>query len=295
MPVLEQLEERMLLAAASSAPPGVVAELVQPDSALNQALDAYELAGGGKGLRQSLDSLAGQVRGWQDEILGVLDPGRSALMWAQLQDYISSPQPILVNPGSAAAPRTPPVYFVNGIRTTHDEAIAEARALADHLGRPVALLYNPTTGLLGDVTRTLSDLVWFPPLPQPDPVARQLAGVLLSAWEAGQPVDVVGYSEGAVIANNALRTLYALELGGWTYSDVALVSVGAPLGPWQAAGTARFERIDNVGDPVAEFLGDRRGSLIAKLAPPADSLRGLLQLHAFLPSYLSQISAAVLY
>jgi hypothetical protein len=289
MPVLERLEERLLLTGASWTPLGVLAELRQPGSALNQALDAYELAGGSKVLRQNLDSVAGQLRGWQTGLLGIANPWERALMWANLPDYVASPQPILVQPTLALAPGSQPVYFVNGIQNSPDEAIAEAKALADHLGRPVALLYNATTGVVGDLVRTLGDLTWQPPLPQPDPAARQLAGVLLQAWETGQPVDIVGHSEGAAITNDALRTLYALGLGGWTYQKVAVVAVAAPLGPFQAAGTEHFQRIDNIGDPVVELLGDRRQSVTGKLTLATDSLSQLVQLHEFLPSYLGQI------
>jgi hypothetical protein len=287
MPALEILEDRLLLSANAMEP-------MQGSSQLAQALDVYELLGGGKTLREEIDTAVGQVRGLLSAVQGVLNPGESALMWSHLQDFVATPQPITVNPSYPVPPGTRPVYFVNGILTTRDEAIAEAQGLANQLGRPVALIYNPTTGVVGDVERTVGDLVWFPPLPQPDLTVRELTGVLVAAWESGQPVDIVGYSEGAAIANDAVRTMYALGLGSWVFDNVAAVLVGAPLGPFEAAGTAHFQRLDNVGDPVVEFLGDRRLSVLAKLEPPASTLAGLIDLHSFLGSYVSQIAAASL-
>jgi hypothetical protein len=286
MPALEVLEQRLLLS-------GGAAESVQATVQVVQALDLYELLGGGKTLREHLDSTIGQVRGLLAAAQGVLNPWEGALLWSHLQDYVATPQPILVNPSSPSAPGARPVYFVNGIQTTRDEAIADAQGLADQLGRPVALIYNPTTGLPGDAERALGDLLWMPPLPQPDPVVREVAGVLLAAWESGQPVDVVGFSEGAASVNDAVRTLDALGLGVWVYDNVSVVLVAAPLGPFDAAGTAHFERLDNVGDPVVELLGDRRLSLLAKLAPPATTLSGLLDVHYFLDSYVGQVVGAL--
>jgi hypothetical protein len=259
---------------------------------LAQALDVYELLGGGKGLREEIDTAAGQIRGLLAAEQGVLNPQVSAVMWSRLEAYVATPQPIMVNPTYPIAQGTRAVYFVNGIQTTQQDAIADAQGLANQLRRPVALIYSPTTGLVGDVVRAAGDLAWFPPLPQPDLAARQLAGVLLTAWATGQPVEIVGFSEGAAIANDAIRTLDALGLGAWVYENVSVILVGAPLSPIEAAGTAHFQRMDNVGDPVVEFLGDRALSLVAKLQPPADSLTGLLALHSFLGSYVSQLSPA---
>jgi hypothetical protein len=284
---LEQLGERILPSAMPPGPPPALASA-------NQALDVYEAFTGNKALREQLDTEAGQVRGWLAAAQGVLQPARAALMQAFLANYVQAPQPTLVNPSYAIPPGRQTVYYVNGILTTPDEALAEAQALADQLGRPVGLIYNTTEGTAGDVLQTVGDLAWFPPLPQPDPTARELAGLLLSAHQAGQTVDLVAYSRGAATANDALLAVSALGLGPWAYANVAVVSVAAPLGPFQADGTAHFQRLDNIGDPVVEFLGDRRGSLLAKLDPTLYDLPVSVEDH-FFANYVGQITIAALF
>jgi hypothetical protein len=287
MPVLEQLEERLLLSASSMTS-------MPASTALAQELDVNALLSGSKVLLEQIDSMAGQVEGLLAAAQGTLTPWESALMSSHLQDYVATPQPILVSPVQPVAPGARPVYFVNGILTTRDEAIADAQGLANQLGRPVTLIYNPTTGALGDLRRTVGDVLWFPPLPQPNVAVQELAGVLLAAWQSGQPVDIVGYSEGAAIANDAVRTMDALGLGSWTYNNVSVVLVGAPLGPFDAAGTAHFQRIDNIGDPVVELFGDLNGSQLGTFLLPASNLMGVLGLHSFLDSYVGQISPTFL-
>lgn len=287
MPELERLEARTLPSVAPSQPLAAIL-------AFNEALDLYELAGGGKALRQNVQSAADRAAGLGHAIAGALEPAQSALLWAFLGNYVSTPQPILVNPGSQSPVNGQPVYYVNGVGNTQDDAVLEAKALANQLHRPVALIYNPTHGLFDDVLRTTADLLWQPPQPQPDPATRELAGVMLSAWQKGQTVDVVGYSEGAVLVNNALLTMDDLGLGSWAFTHVAVLSVAAPLGSLPADGTAHFQRIDNAGDPIVELFGDRQFSLLGKI----DLLflgRDSINLHYFLSGYLGQLSTASLF
>jgi hypothetical protein len=292
---LEPLGERTLPTALGPVPFHALGAFVPHYMQADRALDAYELATGDKTLREEFDTAAGQVRGLRDAIDGALHPLVAAFMQATLGDYTSPPKPVLVTPSQAAAPGGEPVYFVNGILTSRTGAIADAQALANQIDRPVELLYNPTHGVVGDVVQTIADLLWFPPLPQPDGTARELTRVLLSAREQGRTVDVVGYSRGAATVNDALRAMDALSLGAWTYNDVAVLLVAAPLGPSQAAGTVRFQRIDNVGDPVVEFLGDRRDSLVGKLDPITFNLPVSISRHFFVPSYVGQITPALLF
>ncbi len=292
---LEPLGPRLLPSGLSHLPLPSPNGLPLHYSPLERALDAYELLTHNTSLRESLDSLAGQVVGVHEALNGLLHPLTGAIMQSMLGDYSSPARSVLVNPTTATPAGGEPVFYVNGIDTTRAEAVTDAQGLANQLDRPVQLLYNPTHGLVRDIVRVIGDLLWSPPLPQPDHTARELTDVLLSAQQQNQTVDIVAYSGGTVATNDALRTMDALGLGPWTYSHVALICVAAPLGPFQADGTAHFQRIDNIGDPVAEFLGDRRDSLLAKLDPVTYDLPVSLDQHSFLSSYVSQITTTVLF
>jgi hypothetical protein len=291
---LEHLGERVVPSVLIGRPP-LLRDLLPPAAVVSRALDSSQLLTGSTSLRENFDIQAGQVRGLLDGAEGLLQPGRRLMMETFLADFASPPQPIPVNPSYPIPPGHQTVYYVNGILTTPGDAVAEAQALADQLGRPVDLLYDPTQGLAGDVLQTLGDLLWSPPLPQPDRTARELAGLLLSARQSGQTVDIVAYSRGAATANDALRAVDALGLGPWAYSHVAEVLVAAPLGPFQAAGTAHLRRIDNTGDPVVEFLGDRRASLLAKLDPATYDPSVSIPRHFFLGNYVNQVTTAALF
>src|SRR5687768_16981038 len=68
----------------------------------------------------------------------------------------------LFGPEAEELPPPPPqptrTYYVNGIMTGKDEAVAAAELLGEELGREVTLNYNPTEGFGKDVKEAMKNL-----------------------------------------------------------------------------------------------------------------------------------------
>ncbi|MEM6329170.1 MAG: hypothetical protein AAF790_02860 [Planctomycetota bacterium] len=198
---------------------------------------------------------------------------------------LDEPRP---EPIQAARSTAPPVYYVNGMFTPHDLAREEARELARRLpGRAVWLLYNQGTppsvdrrAAGKDLEEAFRDRVW--PLQltrmlrgkslgagvgwaidsgsplQHNPTTRQLAGLLhkLAGEQPGGGVGIVGYSQGAMIARNALFTLALLGKQAYAEQRVALVAPGLPISNHEVWPVpAKFTPIVDPSDPVPAYLG----------------------------------------
>ena len=117
---------------------------------------------------------------WNGDIRGAME--------RNLDRYVSGWNPDRVNPGHYAGT---PVYYVNGVRTTHEEAITDAEALSHRLQRPILLIHNPTAGAAGDFDQALEDRLWRPPFPQRNGTTRAIAGLFLDAARNNQPLSIV--------------------------------------------------------------------------------------------------------
>lgn len=196
---------------------------------------------------------------------------------------MTAPEPEAIQQGSGA-----PVYYVNGIFTTHAMAREEARELAGRLpGRPVSLLYNegtpPSTNrqLAGrDLEEAYRDRVWPVQLTrtlsgkslgaglkaalsgdsplQHNPTTRQLAKLMHdhATGSPEAPFAVVGYSQGSMIARNALFTMAILGKQEFVEKRVAFVAPGMPINRQEVWPVPKkFTPLVDPADPVPAYFG----------------------------------------
>lgn len=203
---------------------------------------------------------------------------------------LAKPQPELIS--DAAGQAAPMVYFINGMFTTQSHARQEAKTLATQLpGHRVSLFYNegtdPRTDSRAagkDLEEAFKDRVW--PLQltrmlrgksvaeslkaaagstldggsplQHNPTTRQLAGLLhqLATEMPTAKVALVGYSQGALIARNALYTIAILGHEEFAVNQVALVAPGTPINDYEVWPLPKkFTPIVDPQDPVPSYLG----------------------------------------
>ena len=228
---------------------------------------------------------------------------------------IDTPQPEYIARGSGT-----PIYYVNGIFTPIATARDEARELANRLpGSTVALLYNhgtppseDTEAAGQDISEAFRDRIW--PLQlsrrlkgnafgsgigawlsgdsgqdatalQHNPTTRQLAGALHAAATTSPTgsVAIVGYSQGAMIARNALYTLAVLGKQSFAENRVAFVAPGLPINNKEVWPVPkRFTPLVDPKDPVPAYLGLQGEGL---------GLRGAaIDHHRWLEIYVSRIT-----
>jgi len=206
---------------------------------------------------------------------------RHSPRWEELNSFpisafMQPPRPIrtgLRYPGE-------PVYYVNGIWTDKIKATVAAEALAQHLRRPVFLIYNasgvrslvsrrgipapPTTGLRDVVYTGIWPLLacTMPPERlstigggkiQSNVATRKLTSLL---YNAKKPISLVCHSEGCVIARNACFALFLLNKEEWGRDNLAWVATGIPLHDnvvWPKP--TKYTSLIDKNDPVPKMIG----------------------------------------
>lgn len=197
--------------------------------------------------------------------------------WFLRDTFMDEPNLVFVNPNAYSGD---PVYYVNGMDTSFQDAEDEAVALGDQLGRPILLLYNPTSGGARDLAEAVYDRTWpfLANFVQANPITRQVTYVL---YHSGTRVSIVSHSQGCLIVRNALLTANAFS-GGSVRKKVAWVATGLPLRDDELyPRCARFRAIANPEDPVAQVAGVRLDGDVFEQDPDE---------HSFVRAYVSRIS-----
>lgn len=216
------------------------------------------------------------------------------------ENYMESPQIILVEPDDVSTdglgdPKL--VYYVNGMRTNLLEAKDEAKALANHLKRPVGLLHNASDGDGSDGVEAVYDK-FFPAtltdfavkLPgtkvaQANRTTRQLTSLL---YNTSGRISIVSHSQGCLITRNALLMAERFLPHGSLTKRVAWVATGTPLGdPEILIRPIKYKAIANKNDGVAQVIGVR---LISEEDRKTNQTG-----HSFILSYVKQISQKYLW
>lgn len=96
------------------------------------------------------------------------------------------------------------LIFTNGISNTKDDQAKTMQDIADTTGSQVLGIHNSTDGFVGDVTQSLGDKLDL----GRNPAVDTLSDAVYDALEAGQPIHLVGHSQGALITS---RALYAVR------------------------------------------------------------------------------------
>jgi hypothetical protein len=193
-----------------------------------------------------------------------------------LSAFMQPPRPIrtgLRYPGE-------PVYYVNGIWTDKIKATAAAEALAQHLRRPVYLIYNASgvrslvsqrgvpvlrkTGLMEVVYAGIWPLLACT-MPserlsamgrgkiQTNVATRKLTSLF---YNAKKPISVVSHSEGCTMVRNACFALFLLNKEEWVRDNLAWVTTGIPLHDsvvWPKP--TKYTSLIDKDDPVPKMIG----------------------------------------
>jgi len=191
-----------------------------------------------------------------------------------------------------------PVYFVNGILNTKEDAIESANKLSHHLKRQVYLIYNPSRysddaslpiAILEDLTESLKDMAW--PLefvvpnaipPATNPATAQVAYLFHHAANNNIPISIVSHSQGCIIVRNACAIMQTLKKEEFIYNKLAWVATGSPLNDISShprPPASRYRSMTNSNDPVAGIIG-ARGNI--------DFSQSLIKQHSF-ERYYDQI------
>ena len=184
------------------------------------------------------------------------------------------------------------VYYVNGMLTPEHAALYEANALANHLGRPVGLIYNRTTGNIAeDALQAVYDRSWptafseklgtkANQITQRNRTTRQLTHLLVHTQR--EHISIVTHSQGCLIMHNAVLTARRFRDSGALANGIRWVATGVPLHDEEIrVRINRYTPLANTNDPVAKILG----SLALNLDEIVPSLSG----HDFVTAYVPKI------
>lgn len=93
-------------------------------------------------------------------------------------------------------------FYLNGIRTPEDSAREARDVLEGKTGEQIELLYNPTEGLVADVSEAICNLSGIDTA-----VATRAQAKFQAALDKGEKVKIYAHSQGAAIAADALRNI----------------------------------------------------------------------------------------
>ena len=140
------------------------------------------------------------------------------------------------------------VFFINGVIAHHDVALLQRDALSAALGEHVALLYNPTKNLIADLLECHHDRYGASASASSKYVMEHILGRI----QAGLRVTIVGYSQGAIIANAALLSIMN-KVSPEQLSLISFVSFGAGFRSSVLPSIIIQEHFANVRDPVVNL------------------------------------------
>jgi len=110
-----------------------------------------------------------------------------------------------------------PVLFVNGLVKNSKGFKSSIQRVADELGRPViGIVNNQSDTVLGDVQNAIASVLSVDEGSRAEPEAvNGLVSMLSSLLSTGKEVEVIGYSQGGAIVQNALYKLKESEPELW--------------------------------------------------------------------------------
>ncbi len=231
------------------------------DDAKALAGEANALAGRLKGVVGETGMGVGDAAGqrWRRVVRVAILEGRGRLD-AWRQPYGSATEFTAIG----EAYEGPVVWYVNGLGTNKERAEHTAGLLAEHLGRPVRLIHNPTRGLGRDLAESAMDrsYPWLPGRVRNallSDTTRTLNAVLRDHAELhpGEPLSIVSHSQGCLMVRDAL--VFASEHGrGGVLADVRWVAMGVPMVEAELRPRpAQLRVLTNRGDLVSHLIGGR--------------------------------------
>lgn len=182
------------------------------------------------------------------------------------------------------------LIFINGVHTSAGDAIRQARATGVQLNAGAYLIYDDLTlDVVDDLNACISTFVGSQPFNQ---AFDTLLDQVHAEVEAGRPVYVVGWSFGALVANDVVERLDGDYADDESLTDEArrrrlslihLVEVGAPCEPTRVPVGSVYRLYDE-RDPIAQLRGE--GDLAD------DTACGT---HSYLGNYLRHLDPGMLH
>lgn len=172
------------------------------------------------------------------ELLDVLQEMKTADQYSTPRSFNMMEPPELHRVGQEFSGQ--PVYFVNGINNSFDDAVQSALQLSKHLKRTVDLLYSPSETVsstfvtdvpLPDILEASNDRNWpksrfFDMGIQPNRAVRQLAYLL---YHSSTNISVITHSQGGLLMRNALMIAHECKPKTRVVERVKWVAAGIPL------------------------------------------------------------------
>lgn len=162
-----------------------------------------------------------------------------------------------VQPQNGQAPRGTTI-FVNGINTQPGGAANQMQTYANTTGNQVVGVYNATEGMLKDIIQSAGDKFDI----GKNKAVDNLSDLIYSELQAGRPVQIAGYSQGAVITERALtdvKNRLMLE-GGMSRSDAERAMSNVTVETFGGAGSnfpdgPKYTHYVNRADVVPQLFG----------------------------------------
>jgi hypothetical protein len=173
------------------------------------------------------------------------------------------------------------VVYVNGILTTKKEAFKQNAFLSKTLNKDVETFYNETGGLLVD----LLESSWGRNVETSSESAKVVASHILDKLKNTNEDEIhfVGYSQGAIILNNALNVVQNI-LPEEELKRIKFTTFGAALNECKLNKNIRVEHFANVDDPVPNL-----GILIKDIEHSGEIYTRDGSGHFFINSYLKPL------
>lgn len=121
-------------------------------------------------------------------------------------------------PEDALAHNSEITVYVNGIKTTYEQHVAAASALAKVKKRPVVGVYNESEGMGWDLLQCATDKVGFN-LAMKNAAVRQMVRIV---DDHGSALDIVAHSQGSIIVSSALQIA---QMGHGKHPAVSLKNI----------------------------------------------------------------------
>jgi hypothetical protein len=138
------------------------------------------------------------------------------------------------------------VLYVNGMLTSETDAINQQNALSKTLNQSVGVFYNKTGGLIIDLIETS----YGRNLEKSSEAAKNVAASIIDKVNnTNQTLTLIGYSQGAVIFNNALQ-IAQKELTDRQLNKIKFITFGGALNECDLNDNIEIEHFVNLDDPV---------------------------------------------
>jgi hypothetical protein len=230
-------------------------------------------------------------------VIYVVDLATASIPLPFQSGLMEEPEILIVEPDNTKTKSPGIVYYVNGMLTPKDSALAEAKALANRLVRTVGLIHNTSHNKQEDSMQSIYDRAWpialrstalIPNgrLSQTNKTTRQVTHLLR---HSASNVSIVSHSQGCLIVRNALVTASRIRGYGDREKRVRWVATGTPLRNEEIhARVNRYTPLANRNDFVAQGLGLR-------LVTQEEDQKNRSSGHDFVHGYVDQIKPEFLW